>query len=338
MKGVTKCGLLFLFFIIFGLSLSVSSDTNAITFTMELEPTGFEITNPDSKCLYGGDTRWTNNTGTDTKWICNNPPSGFNGDINSIQTLNNYHFEEGNYYQVQMVLRNNDNNAVIPNPIYWNFYNNDDFSTVGLEVFYEDDRLVQHNCTTVVNDNTIREIKCLESAKTYNQIMNFTVRAKRTGDFPFRIGTDTAVLIRGNYILAQQNQYIYTFGLRKIVEFKAAGLSEMNRKDEEDRSNLESQSSSIDSDADSSSSDAESTGTTLLGAFSGFVSALTSASPSNCVFNMDLGRLDMGNVDLCQLSPPTGFQAVGSVLLILFCVPLSIATGRKVISLFRSFQ
>lgn len=113
---------------------------------------------------------------------------------------------------------------------------------------------------------------------------------------------------------------------------------QMNQKDEEDRTNIESQSSDTDSSAESSSEDAENTGTTLLGAFSAFVTALTNASPSNCNLDMDLGNLDLGVVNLCQLSPPQPIPTIASIFLILFCVPLSIATAKKVINLFRSFQ
>lgn len=115
-------------------------------------------------------------------------------------------------------------------------------------------------------------------------------------------------------------------------------LDEQNDRDQQDRDNIESQQDDISNDSDDSQDDAESTGTTLLAAFTSFVGAVTSASPSNCNLNMDLGNLDMGNVNLCQLSPPAGFSAVASIFLILFCVPLSIATARKVINLFRSFQ
>lgn len=339
MKGKKLCyGLLLLCSIIFGLSLSACSDTNALTFTMEVTPTGTEITNPDVKCLYGGNANWYNSTGTDTKWTCNNAPSNANGDVNSVQTLQNYHFEEGYYYQVQMVLRNNDRSTILAKPIYWNFYNNDDFTNVALEIYYDDDRETVQKCGYTYIGNQITSTNCIESVATYNQIMLFTVRANRTGDYPFRIGTDTAVLIRGNYPVTQVSDYKYTFGLRKITEFKASGAAELNEKDEEDRNNIESQSSDIDSDSQSSSEDAENTGTTLLGAFSGFISALTNTNPSNCVIDMDLGNLDMGNVDFCTLSPPAGFSALASVFMILFCVPLSIATARKVISLFRSFQ
>lgn len=108
--------------------------------------------------------------------------------------------------------------------------------------------------------------------------------------------------------------------------------------DEQDRENIEQQSSDSEDAASDSADDAEATGTTLLAAFQAFVNALTNASPSNCNLDMDLGNLDLGVVNLCQLSPPSQFQTIASIFLIIFCVPLSIATARKVISLFRSFQ
>lgn len=108
--------------------------------------------------------------------------------------------------------------------------------------------------------------------------------------------------------------------------------------DEQDRENITGQQTDLSSDSSDSQSDAQSTGTTLLAAFTAFVNALTNANPSNCNIDMDMGNLDLGVVNFCQLSPPPGFTTLSSIFLILFCVPLSIATGRKVISLFRSFQ
>lgn len=115
-------------------------------------------------------------------------------------------------------------------------------------------------------------------------------------------------------------------------------LSEQAEKDQQDRDNLDQASDDADSSSNLSQQQAEQTGTTLLKAFTDFVGALTNARPSNCNLNMDLGNLDMGVVNLCSLSPPPVFQTIASIFMILFCVPLSIATARKVISLFRSFQ
>lgn len=115
-------------------------------------------------------------------------------------------------------------------------------------------------------------------------------------------------------------------------------LEQQQEQDQQDRDNLESQQEDAQDGADDSQVAAQSTGTTLLAAFTGFVGTLTSASPSNCVIDMDMGNMDLGNVDFCQMSPPPIFQTIASIMLIAFCVPLSIATATKVIELFRSFQ
>lgn len=115
-------------------------------------------------------------------------------------------------------------------------------------------------------------------------------------------------------------------------------LENMYNQEQGDRQSIQGRSADIDTAGANSQQSAENTGTTLLQAFTAFVGALTSATPSNCNLDMDLGNLDMGVVNLCSLSPPAGFSALASIFLILFCVPLSIATARKVITLFRSFQ
>ena len=91
-------------------------------------------------------------------------------------------------------------------------------------------------------------------------------------------------------------------------------------------------------DADTSSEQAESSGSTLLQAVTSFIGALTGSSASNCVINANIGDFQMGNVDLCQLSPPPAFQIISSLMVIGFTVPLSIALAKKMIGLFRSFQ
>lgn len=95
---------------------------------------------------------------------------------------------------------------------------------------------------------------------------------------------------------------------------------------------------SADADGQDSSDQANSTGTTLLGAFIQFVGALTGASAGNCIINANIGDFRMGDVDLCQLDPPPAFQVISSLMVIGFAVPLSIALGKKLISMFRSFQ
>lgn len=117
------------------------------------------------------------------------------------------------------------------------------------------------------------------------------------------------------------------------------GINQQNQQDSQDRKDLENQSKDVDASADSSGMQAESTGSTLLQAFTSFVNALTSASAGDCSINFNImGYINGGQVDLCSLSIPRELQTIATLLLIGFCVPLSIATARKLIGLFRSFQ
>lgn len=114
---------------------------------------------------------------------------------------------------------------------------------------------------------------------------------------------------------------------------------EQQQQEQEDRDNLESQSSQASGDADSSQADVENLGGNFADYIGGIATAL-GASPTDCKFraNFGIGNFDAGEVDLCQLSLPTEFQIIGSILLIAFVVPLAWATLNKIIALIRSFQ
>lgn len=112
----------------------------------------------------------------------------------------------------------------------------------------------------------------------------------------------------------------------------------LHTQSEAERDELSDAQDDAEDTADAQGSQAQSRGTTILQAFISFVNALRNVTPSNCNIDMDLGNLDLGVVNLCSLSPPAEFQAISSILLIGFCVPLSISTARKIIALFRSFQ
>lgn len=123
------------------------------------------------------------------------------------------------------------------------------------------------------------------------------------------------------------------------IEQQTEVLKEQQKKDEEDRNSMTEASDDANDSADSSGEQAEETGATLLQAFSSFIDALNSASASDCNINFNvMGYLKGGTVNLCSLQIPSQLQIISSLILIGFCVPLSMATARKVISLFRSFQ
>lgn len=93
-----------------------------------------------------------------------------------------------------------------------------------------------------------------------------------------------------------------------------------------------------ETDSNSSSSDAENASQSLLSAIGSFVSAITSASPSNCNIDGDMGKFDIGQVNLCSNPVPTYMQVISSLILICICIPFAIIMFNRFIALFRSFQ
>lgn len=138
--------------------------------------------------------------------------------------------------------------------------------------------------------------------------------------------TDLSPIINQNNTIINQNNETNQY------------LSDQAQKDQQDRDDLEDASDDASSGANSAQSQAQTAGTTLLKAFSDFVGAITNASASDCIIDADMGNLDLGEIDLCQLSLPQPFQILASLTVIGFCVPLSIATAKKLIALIRSFQ
>lgn len=333
MKGVKCFGLLLALSIIFGLSLSVfSENTNAVDFTVSVEPTGNSYNvGTDLRCTL--DYQFNISTITANQHgECNIPWSGTAGPtyVRNVLLNRNISVQEGNYYSFFLGYQNGDTPL---SDVLWNL--NTDNSKWTIFQFEEvtNDRMKDICYSWFAGQSPSYTCGGLSSAENWNsKYFMVTMRAKVTGD---------VMPILGN-LQGSPRSFMIVYGgqisMSTIFEFKPGAMEEMNQKDNEDRDNIESQQSDSQDGADDSQQEAESTGATLLSAFTAFVGALTNASPSNCNIDMDLGNLDLGRVNLCQLSPPAGFQAIASIFMILFCVPLSIATARKVISLFRSFQ
>lgn len=349
MKGKRCFGVLLALSTIFGLFLNVYSDVSAIrynqflTYVDTLQSGGY-------KCGYRKSTQ-TDLTELSSTCLVPSTSTSENVDgvsryVDYIKSNNTFDVKKDNFYELKFFIRQM-TSSTYPLPVIYSFPTSDNsalFSVKDVDV-------------EIIGDGTQSYFSLVPSSIASNQtwdldlyptqIVQYTVLLKPLNDangVNFQFGK------AGSHIFVLPPSSSLTSGYATTPIFQIApqssidvfkvddSSSEMNEKDNEDRDNLESQSSSTESTADSSSQDAENTGTTLLGAFSSFVSAITSATPSNCNFDMDLGNLDLGVVNLCQLSLPQPFPTIASIMLILFCVPLSISTARKVISLFRSFQ
>lgn len=331
MKGKKCFGLLLVLFTIFGLLLNVSSDVNAVDFTVSVNPTG-------NHWETGTDLRCTQDVaGTISTIIANGygECNDFDNSRSEIYLRNVYLNKnipavENNYYSFFLGFET----VHTLQGVTWNLNTTSDWTIFEFKEVVADQML--DSCYSWASGSVNVPYVCQTYGRQWkSKYYQVTLKANRTGDLRVILGNMTGS--------PRSFMVVPTLGspqlsMSSIFEFEPGAMEQMNEKDNEDRNNIESQQSDSQSGADDSQEDAESTGTTLLGAFTGFVTALTSASPSNCNIDMDLGNLDLGVVNLCQLSLPQPFPTIASIMLILFCVPLSISTARKVISLFRSFQ
>lgn len=376
MKGKKCFGLLLVFFIIFGLSLSVSSDANAVStyaaanrflYNYDLGSTATQQWSAPVRYNEYGSVTFTHLYGTQINTYPTAVPTGqyvnVTGKLN-ISVLRKSNYES--YFSWQQL----ENLTVVCG------WGNSSLVTDSASIYYVkgtwrgDIPNVWSNANVSyldINFNWSGHFNGSYNGISSGDLLSCAIRSKDGYSFGNWIGIgslNTDYVYASNasfesYLSVETSQDIDTNAINGVTnavvdmtnQMNAANeriiqqndqigdlIRQQNNQDQQDRNNMESQQSDSQADADDSQVAAESTGTTLLAAFTGFVNALTSASPSNCNIDMDLGNLDLGVVNLCQLSLPQPFPTIASIMLILFCVPLSIATARKVINLFRSFQ
>lgn len=108
---------------------------------------------------------------------------------------------------------------------------------------------------------------------------------------------------------------------------------------ESEKEEYEDQADENEQTANDESSAAQGSATSLLAVVGQFIGVLTSAQPTNCNLNGNLiPHLPLGQLNLCQNSPPAAITILGSLLLIAFVVPLAYHTVKRMLALIGSFQ
>lgn len=167
----------------------------------------------------------------------------------------------------------------------------------------------------------------------YYRLYEISLISKTDGNKPFGLVTSS-----GSYLFQiDVNDALGAYFRFRLSDFKLYRFSG----DEANKEVQEKTQGAVDDSqaAGGSSSQNAQTGTTgLLNAITGAVSVISSASPTNCKINGNMGNLDMGQLDLCANPAPAFVQTIGSLILILMCVPLAISLFNRFIAIFRSFQ
>lgn len=125
---------------------------------------------------------------------------------------------------------------------------------------------------------------------------------------------------------------------RLFISFNNAVLatpSSNTQKEEEATQDAANNSATSGSNSASNSQTATSS---LLSVITSGIGAITSASPTNCKINGNMGNLNVGNIDLCANPVPTFMTLIGSIIAVLVVLPLVILLFNRFISIIRSFQ
>lgn len=122
--------------------------------------------------------------------------------------------------------------------------------------------------------------------------------------------------------------------LLQLQEISNAIVS-MNSRDSQDRTDLQNTSDGAESDASSAASDINNAKTSLLTVIGNFINVVIHPPSSNCVIDADMGNMDLGDIDLCQLSLPPAFAVIGSLLIIGFIIPFAYSLIMTVLSLLK---
>lgn len=136
-------------------------------------------------------------------------------------------------------------------------------------------------------------------------------------------------------INAYGNVYVYT---DNVIVFHADPVdvdsaNEVNQNELEGQDNIEGQDTTGTNQGVS-----DDNYSSLLDIFSGFITAITNVSGGTCTISLNTDFANLGNVDLCTYDPPSYIQIIGSIILILLFVPLSMALIKRILKTIQELQ
>lgn len=236
----------------------------------------------------------------------------------------------GDIIQYYIYLGNNQNYAISGGLPTLNLANGKD-NLLTIDVEQIDD---YHSI--ILNDSQATDggLSSVWNTDKFAKVYKITQRVPYDGNF--HIGLDTVSGSSALYLFSwyQNTGFSVYVKIFNIVIYRPTESKE-NKEVEEKTQDAVDQSEAA---GGSSSSDAQTGTTGLLNAITGAVNVISSARPTNCKINGNMGNLDIGQLDLCANPAPAFIQTIGSLILILMCVPLAISLFNRFISIFRSFQ
>lgn len=112
-------------------------------------------------------------------------------------------------------------------------------------------------------------------------------------------------------------------------------INQQNQQDNQDRQDLENAQSDADSSADDSAEAVSNASDSLLVIMGNFIDIVLHPPSKNCKIDADMGHMDLGEIDLCQLPVPPAVGTIATVLLIGLLIPFVISLINTFLSLLK---
>lgn len=112
-------------------------------------------------------------------------------------------------------------------------------------------------------------------------------------------------------------------------------INQQNQQNQQDRQELENTSSSAENASDDSSQAVTDASSSLLVIMGNFIDIILHPPSSDCSIDADMGHMDLGQIDLCQLPVPPAVGTIATVLLIALLIPFVISLVNTFLSLLK---
>lgn len=289
-----KSSFLFLFLLLSSL-LIISKNVSAANLSINVEPTGNKIVPTGMECVYLYGTPQADN------FCWSFIKNGNNTDyLSRIATNGTIPTTEGYYYEGIVYIRNQ---SEIPPDLLWSIYTTENFTVTDLEVITDETQVKE---ITLSQYSSVPPVEYSGGMFDYkfSRFYRVTLRARFTGDYQWAFGYTDALF------WSYYPQYINYNGsvvyIQEINEYKPAdGDSEMNKKDDQDRSDIQNQQSTNDSSASSDQSVVQGATQNVFGLIGNIVGAFDTPA-SDCVISItagDNGAFQLNNINLCDAPP-----------------------------------
>lgn len=237
------------------------------------------------------------------------------GASNTIDTV------AGNYYKGLVIIHSLEEAS----PILWTINTTDDWILTDLRVISEDTAREEYFLNYASGNGSVTGNS---SNFAYSNFYEVVLEAKHDGNYKWSFGFGNDVLWQPTSADLQLDNIVY---LSKISEYSPDASAEMNKKDDEDRNNLQNQQGDVDSSAEDSTENMDNATSNITGIVSTFLGNLNNLNRNNCTLpEISAYGFSLGQLNLCTFQPPQWVRTVTSAVVSLIVLSMAVHVFKRI--------